>query len=166
MAFLEPMAAGRYAGDVVQYITAVLSSNTTRIVSLNLGTQPTEMLTGLPGDVHGEYAHEGLTNPIAKEFLTEYTRVHAMQLDQLLSASDSIPNPHEDGEQGIMNNMAVSRQVGMEIVRTVLDVGSRVYTAKTRTVYAPPQYNENGRLVCRYRHPIKHGDSPSNCRSR
>ena len=72
----------------------------TRVV-LNLGTLPTELVTGLPGDVHDEYAHEVTTDPVAKEVMTEYTRVHAMQLARLLDALDAITDPHGDGVQSI-----------------------------------------------------------------
>ena len=110
MASIEPMATGRYVDDVedfIQLITAAFSCDMTRVVSLNLGTLPTELVTGLPGDVHDEYAHEVMTNPIAKDVMTEYTRVHAMQLARLLNSLDSITDPHGDGVQSILDNTVV-----------------------------------------------------------
>ena len=110
VASIEPMATGSYVDDVddfIQLITAAFSCDMTRVVSLNLGTLPTEIVTGLPGDVHDEYAHEVMTNPIAKEVMTEYTRVHAGQLAQLLRSLDSVTDPHGDGVQTILDNTVV-----------------------------------------------------------
>lgn len=110
MTSVEPMATGRYVDDVedfIQLITAAFSCDMTRVVSLNLGTLPTELVTGLPGDVHDEYAHEVMTDPVAKEVMTEYTRVHAMQLARLLDALDAITDPHGDGVQSILDNTVV-----------------------------------------------------------
>ena len=106
----EPIATGNYIDDVdafIQLITTAFSCDMTRVVSLNLGTIPTELVTGLPGDVHDEYAHEVMTNPIAKEVMTEYTRIHASQLATLLSSLDSITDPHGDGIQSILDNTVV-----------------------------------------------------------
>ena len=110
MASIEPMSTGSYGDDVndfTQLITAAFSCDMTRVVSLNLGTLPNDMVTGLPGDIHDEYAHEVMTNPIAKEVMTEYTRVHAMQLARLLESLDSITDPHGDGIQSILDNTVV-----------------------------------------------------------
>lgn len=107
---LEPLGTGNYIDDVddfIQLITTAFSCDMTRVVSLNLGTIPTQLVTGLPGDVHDEYAHEVMTNPIAKEVMTEYTRVHAAQLAKLLDSLDSITDPHGDGVQSILDNTVV-----------------------------------------------------------
>jgi hypothetical protein len=105
-----PQNTGLYEQDVdafVRLITAAFSCDMTRVVSLNLGTLPTNIVTGLPGDVHDEYAHNVMTDETAKSVMTEYTRVHALQLRALLDSLDSITDPHGDGVQSILDNTIV-----------------------------------------------------------
>ena len=103
-----------YTGDFEQdydafvaLITAAFSGDLTRVASINLGTLPTSLVTGLPGDIHDEYAHEVMTSPIAKEVMTEYTRIHALQLRRLLDALSTVTDPHGDGSQTLLDNTIV-----------------------------------------------------------
>lgn len=75
----------------VQIMQAAFSCDLTRVVSINMGTVPGDMIVGAPVDVHNDYAHNIYVNGDAAAAMTTYTAVHANHMRKVLDALAAIP---------------------------------------------------------------------------
>lgn len=72
-------------------ITAALSCDMTRVISIQMGELSKMEVLGTPGDLHDEHSHAVYTDPESAEIMTKYTAVHAQHVADLLSALESVP---------------------------------------------------------------------------
>lgn len=94
--------------SMAELVAAAFSCDMTRVVSLSLGDLPSEEFGWgdyLSGDAHFDFAHAIHADPIAAEAMTDYTRMHAEQLADLVSLLESIPDT--DGGSLMDNTLIV-----------------------------------------------------------
>lgn len=87
-----------------QLIATTFSCDFSRVLSLNMGSIPMEILSGRAGDVHGEYAHLIYENAEAKEKISLHYQLNASHFAQLASVLDGITDPLGDGIQSLLDN--------------------------------------------------------------
>ncbi len=75
----------------VPMITAALSCDMTRVISIQMGELSKMEVLGTPGDLHDEHSHAVYTNPESAEIMTKYTAVHAQHVADLLAALEAVP---------------------------------------------------------------------------
>jgi len=90
-----PSGSENYAESAwatAQLISSAFSCDLTRVVTLQMGELPIEMVVpGYAGSLHDEFAHAVYADPYAAQVMTDYTAVHAQQFADLLAQLDSIP---------------------------------------------------------------------------
>ncbi|TPV96855.1 MAG: DUF1552 domain-containing protein [Myxococcales bacterium FL481] len=90
----RPASYGDYDTDLANHtglIALAFACDLTRVISIQLGQLTTAQLGAPPGDVHAEIAHGIYDDRRAEDLMTEYTRVHARQLADIMAMLDAIP---------------------------------------------------------------------------
>ena len=85
-------------------ITAALSCDMTRVISIQMGELSKMEVLGTPGDLHDEHSHAVYTDPQSAEIMTQYTAVHAQHVADLLSTLESVP----EGNGTMLDNTLVA----------------------------------------------------------
>ncbi len=84
-------------------LVAALACNLSPVASLQLTSMPAPMI-GLPEvDLHFEYAHQVPNSQASRDIYTDYGRLHAQQVAELLDLMDSIP----EGNGTLLDNCLV-----------------------------------------------------------
>ena len=77
---------------IASMITAALSCDLTRVITLNVDEIPLDHIKpGHGGSLHFDFAHDAYVNPEAAEVMTEFGLRHAQQLARLLELLDAVP---------------------------------------------------------------------------
>ena len=87
-----------------QLIATALSCDFTRVLSLNMGSIPMEMLSGRSGDVHTEYAHRIFEDPEARDNIILHYQLNATHFAELADVLDGITDPLGDGVESLLDN--------------------------------------------------------------
>jgi hypothetical protein len=102
----ELPAGGSYDEDFAAHlglVTAALSCDLTRVVSLQIGPPPPQRIGAASGDIHTDYAHDIYERPDAEEVMVRFNRYHAEQFATLLRALDAVP----EGEGSLLDSTLV-----------------------------------------------------------
>jgi hypothetical protein len=76
---------------LVGLTTAAMACDLVRVVSIELGDIPGELLGEAGTDIHDEYAHNIFEEEKARQVMTSWTAMHAAQFAELLAALDAVP---------------------------------------------------------------------------
>lgn len=72
--------------------TLALSCDMTRVAVLAFSGLRNEHVSAPPGDLHNDFAHQASTDPTAMQVMTNYHKIHAEDLKNILSALDAVPS--------------------------------------------------------------------------
>ncbi len=76
---------------LVGLTAAAMACDLVRVVSIELGDIPGELLGEAGVDIHDEYAHNIFEDEKARQVMTDWTAMHAAQFAELLAALDGVP---------------------------------------------------------------------------
>ena len=102
-----PMNFEQYQAQYQAYlpmVTAALSCDMTRVITIQMGELSKMEVLGTPGDLHDEHSHAVYTDPYSAEVMTKYTAVHSQHIADLLSSLESVP----EGNGTMLDNTLVA----------------------------------------------------------
>ena len=106
----QPFGPGTYDEDYDAFchlVTAALSCDLSRVITLHMGQLDGMQVTGTAIDVHNDYAHAVWLNETAQQIMTQYTAVHSDHLAKLAGMLKSIIDPLGDGSQTLLDNTMI-----------------------------------------------------------
>ena len=127
--------------------TLALSCDLTRVAVVALSGLRNEHVGAPPGDIHNDFAHAVSTDPVAKQVMVEYGKLHAGELRRLLAALDQVPSEGGtllDDTLVVWGNELGSPEHAMDRVPIVLAGGTSFLGAPGRYIRWRPTHVATG----------------------